>query len=344
VDRVLVANPFRSAPIRVARQLLGRGDARFPTTERHSLVTPLRVARSEPTDVPSLRRLYARYDRVLERAAETRGLTRPAVLTTNPLVAGFSAFEWAENAAFYARDDWAELPARRAHWPAIRAAYREMAASGRAVVAVSQRILDRIQPTGPSRVVPNGVEPAEWTGPMPERPELLAGIDGPVALYVGTLDSRLDLDGLRVLAAHRPELQIVLLGVVGEPDWVRGIEEVRNIHVRGPVGRGPLVAAIRHSDVCMVSHRRTPLTEAMSPLKIYEYLAGGKPVLSIDLGPVRGISDRVLLADTVGDFRDLIDAALDLGPAPEEERLRFIEENAWKTRHSDILDIAFGTA
>ena len=63
----------------------------------------------------------------------------------------------------------------------------------------------------------------------------------------------------------------------------------------------------------------------MSPLKLYEYLAAGMPVLSVDLPPVRGISDRVLLVDAVADFVDVIDAAIDVGPAPEDERVAFVE-------------------
>ncbi|MFD1715634.1 glycosyltransferase family 1 protein [Amnibacterium flavum] len=339
-DRVLVANPWRSGPARLARYALGRPDQPFPTTEKHSLVTPLRLFREEPADVPRLRALYERYDEQLRAAASRRGMERPAVITANPLVAGFSRFGWASATTFYARDDWAELPARQRHWPAIRAAYREMADSGIAVIAVSERILDRIGPTGPSGVVPNGVEPAEWAGPMPERPALYDGIEGPIALYVGTLDTRLDLEGLKVLAAARPELQIVLLGALGDAGYLAGIHETPNVHVRPQVSRDLLVAAIRHSDLCLVSHRRTALTEAMSPLKIYEYLAGGKPVLSIDLPPVRGIDRRVLLADSVADFPELVDEALTLGTAGEDERLQFVADNSWKKRHSDILDVA----
>jgi teichuronic acid biosynthesis glycosyltransferase TuaH len=93
--------------------------------------------------------------------------------------------------------------------------------------------------------------------------------------------------------------------------------------------------------VCLVSHARTKLTEAMSPLKIYEYLAGGAPVLSIDLAPVRGIGPRVLLTDTTAQFADRLDEALALGPADEQARLDFVAANSWRSRHERILDVAF---
>jgi teichuronic acid biosynthesis glycosyltransferase TuaH len=209
------------------------------------------------------------------------------------------------------------------------------------VVAVSQAILDRIDPTGEAVVVPNGVEPAEWVGPTPADPAFLGGIPHPRALYVGTLDSRLDVPGLISLAQTRPDLHVVLLGVVGDAAAVAPLRSVPNIHVLPPTNRAGLVAAVRNSDVCLVSHARTKLTEAMSPLKIYEYLAGGAPVLSIDLAPVRGIDPRVLLTDTTAEFADRIDEALALGPADEQARLDFVAANSWRSRHERILDVAF---
>jgi hypothetical protein len=82
----------------------------------------------------------------------------------------------------------------------------------------------------------------------------------------------------------------------------------------------------------------------MSPLKIYEYLAGGAPVLSVDLPPVRGIDPRVLRTDAVAGFADRVDEALGLGRAPEDERLAFVSANSWASRHERILETAYGAA
>jgi len=341
VRRLIVANPPRNALRRAAKVLTGHRDARFPGDERHRLVTPLRWGRVDPVSVDGLARQGAAYGRALGRAARSAQLDRAAVITASPFAAGYSGFDWAAGATYYARDDWSELPGRRPWWPAISEAYRRIRESRMPVVAVSQAILDRIEPQGAGVVVPNGVEPSEWSGDAPPPPDWLAAIPGPRALYVGTLDSRLDLDGLRELAARRPELQIILLGVVGDAASVAALAGVPSIHVHGPVGRDELVAAVRNVDVCLVSHVRTALTEAMSPLKIYEYLAGGSPVLSIDLPPVRGIDPRVLLTATTAEFADVLDDALALGRAPERERLAFVAANSWRSRHDAILQTAF---
>lgn len=341
VRKLLVADPPRNAARRLAKRLLGRHDAPFPAALGRDHVAPVTWARVDPFSIPGLERQGRAYDADLAAAARDHGMTEVAVITASPFAAGYSPFEWAAGATYYARDDWAHLPARRAWWPALRESYARLRRSGRPVVAVSQAILDRIDPTGEAVVVPNGVEPAEWIGPPPPDPAFLAGIPHPRALYVGTLDSRLDVPGLIELAGRRRDLHIVLLGVVGDEHAIGPLRPARNIHILPPTDRAGLVAAVRNADLCLVSHARTPLTEAMSPLKIYEYLAGGAPVLSIDLAPVRGIDPRVLLTDTTAQFVDRLDEALALGPADEQSRHDFVTANSWRSRHERILDVAF---
>ncbi|QKJ20291.1 glycosyltransferase [Microbacterium hominis] len=341
VGRMLVANPFRWMPRVLVSPLLDR-DVRFPASERVWLHSPVRLRRTDRLEPAQVAREYADYDRALRRQALRRGLVDPVVLTCNPLVAGFAPFDWARQTTFFARDDWLSSPGRSEYWPAFREAYRRISASGRAVAAVSSQIIERIDPSGPHEVVPNGVEPAEWRGPKPEEPAWMAEIPHPRAVYVGTLDGRLDVAGIAALARARPDVHTVLLGPLPDPAYVADLRALPNVHVHPSVGRAELIATLRNSDVALVAHRRTPLTEAMSPLKLYEYLAAGLPVLSIDLPPVRGISDRVTLTDSVADFVDVVDAALAAGPAIETERLAFVEANSWAARHERIIAIARG--
>ena len=121
-------------------------------------------------------------------------------------------------------------------------------------------------------------------------------------IYAGTLDARLDIEWLRETARAMPAARIALVGPIVDDAHVRRLREEPNIEIRAPLPRAELAELMRNADVGLVPHLRTPLTETMSPLKLYEYLAGGLPVVATDLEPMRGIDSRVLLVGEGGNF------------------------------------------
>jgi hypothetical protein len=76
----------------------------------------------------------------------------------------------------------------------------------------------------------------------------------------------------------------------------------------------------------------------MSPIKQYEYLAGGMPVVTTDLPPVKNISERVLVA-TGDDFPRAVLTALEMPPQTEEDRLEFVRSNSWTVRLERMLQV-----
>jgi hypothetical protein len=338
VGQVLICDQPRSAPVKLARDVLGRS-APFPASERVHHHQPLRLRRRDPVSVAALERSYARYGRRLRLAAERHGLERPAVITAHPFVAAFAPLEWAGPVTLFATDDWAAHPAYEAWRPAYEAAYQRIAEAGLRLCAVTATIIERIGPGGPAAVVPNGVDPAEWLQPGPP-PEWMVQLPGPRFLYVGTLDSRLDVEAVRAVARAWPEGSVVLVGPIADREHLAPLRAEPNVTLPGPVGREQVTALGHAADACLVPHHRLPLTEAMSPLKIYEYLAGGGPVAATDLPPLRRIEGPVSLVPPGGDFVAGVRAALAAGPMAEPERLAFVERNSWPHRCDEVLTLA----
>jgi glycosyltransferase involved in cell wall biosynthesis len=341
VRSLVVANPYRSAPIQWARRLGGQQSARFPGDALRVLIEPRRMRRDDPTSVRALERAYAAYDRALQQAVADVGACEPVVITTSPFVAGFAPLRWARQVTFYAWDDWASgLPVRR-WWPAYQAAYARVRHSGRAVVAVSQAIIDRIRPAGPTAVVPNGVAPDEWRSPG-AAPSWFTTLPSPRILYVGVLDDRLDVEALRGVADRFPHGTVVLLGPIGDRRALDPLRSLANVRIEPPVGRQQVASVVHAADVCVLPHQSNKLTAAMSPLKLYEYLAGGRPVAATDLPPVRAADPRIVRVREGETFSDGVVEALDRGPLTEDERLAFIGANSWGRRHDDLLALALG--
>jgi glycosyltransferase involved in cell wall biosynthesis len=343
VRTLIAADPYRSAPVRWTRALAGQRSAPFPGGPRRVLVEPRRLRRTDPTAIRDLERLYAAYDRALERAAVRAGADRPVVITTSPFVAGFAPLRWAGRVTFYCWDDWASgVPVRR-WWPAYEEAYARVRHSGRAVAAVSQAIVDRIAPTGPSAVVPNGVAPEEWRSPAGP-PAWFARLPSPRIVYAGVLDDRLDVQAVRHVAARFPGGTVVLLGPVGDRAVLDAVRDLPNVRVEPPVGRAAVTGVVHAAEVCIMPHRRTRLTAAMSPLKLYEYLAGGRPVVATDLPPVRAVDPRIVRVPEGAGFAAGVDEAIARGPLAEPDRLAFVEAHSWARRHDQILAVAAGPA
>lgn len=340
VGRVLVCDPLRSLPIKLIRDRMARDGVAFPSGERAQLLQPVGLRRRYPIAPTAVERRVAAYERALLRGVRRMGLRDPVVITANPLVAGLSELSWARAVTFYATDDWAAYPPHRRWWPAYRESFARLASSGRRVAAVSEAVLERVAPTGPSRVIPNGLEPDEWTGP-PTPPRWMNGLSRPLLVYAGTLDSRLDLAALSAIARTTPEARLVLVGPLADPQHLAPLREMGNIEIRPPLGRRELAGLLRSADVGLIPHVRSPLTEAMSPLKLYEYLAAGLPVLAADLPPMRGVAPaRAVLVEESGDYAAGARDVLARGRAGERERIAFAQVNSWGARHEQILDLA----
>jgi teichuronic acid biosynthesis glycosyltransferase TuaH len=337
--RVLICDRVRSLPLKLARDRLSSGGSPFPADEHTRLLSPLRLRRSDPISRRGLHRTFRAYDRAMERAAAQMGMQEPVVVTTNPLLAGFAELAWARAVTFYALDDWAAHPGYRRWWAAYRESELLMRERRRRVAAVSEVLLARLAPVTPGSVIANGLEPAEWLdvrGDEVDPPEST----GPRLIYAGTLDARLDIAWLTQTAKALPAATLSLVGPILDEAHIAPLRREPNIAIHAPLARAELGRLIAAADVGLVPHVRSALTEAMSPLKLYEYLACGLPVAASDLQPMRGVDERVVLVREGGDFAAATRAALALGRSGEAARRRFVEANSWASRHDALLDLA----
>jgi teichuronic acid biosynthesis glycosyltransferase TuaH len=337
VGRLLVGNPPRSLLARAVRDPLGRARGRYPGRALHE---PLRLRRGEPQTLAGQLRAVQSWERSLARAAARRGLERPAVIATHPVLAAFGDFTWARSVTYYAWDDWSASVPHQQLWPTFELAFAVLRERGRRVCAVSDAALEAIAPAGPHAVVPNGLRPEEWrtTGAPPA---WFLRLPRPRMLYVGSLDDRLDLEQVRRLAAAFPQGSVSLVGPLLDPAHYAALEDVANVGVHGREARAALTGMVAAADLGILPHVRTRMTEAMSPLKLYEYLAAGRPVVATDLPGIRGVHPVVELVRDGGDPVAAAHRALRRGPMGEAERLAFIDRHAWEERFDRILDLAF---
>jgi UDP-galactopyranose mutase len=156
--------------------------------------------------------------------------------------------------------------------------------------------------------------------PLPDPPDQ-AGIPHPRAGYYGAVDERLDLALLAELAERIPELQLVMVGGVVK---ISPSELPRrpNIHYLGLKSYDRLPAYLAGWEVALLPFRLCAATEFISPTKVPEYLAGGKPVVSTPIRDVvrpYGEEELVWIASDVDEFVEAVRRSLG---GIEAERLR----------------------
>lgn len=327
VESVTVVDPFRNW----LRTLAPHPDLDgcFPPGVARRLTRPGRWSRGDPVG-PDMLPAYRRLERRIRRAAPPGSV----LVACHPVLAAVADPGAWRDVVYFGWDDWAieDDGLFAAAGGAIRWSYDEMARRDVNVITVSRTIADRIG-AGRSTVVPNGVDVSQLDDDTPA-PDWFRALEGPVALWVGSLERRVDTAALAACARELGrEWTIVLVGPVADPGVLDELATLDNVVVRGWHPRGEVLAMIRASRVCLLPHVRSPLTEAMSPLKLYEYLAAGRPTVSTDLPPVRGVSDRVLLVPPGGPYAPAVRAASQMPEPSAEELDAFRAEHDWSARY-----------
>lgn len=344
VGRLLVADPWRSHVLSVARRRPRRLVEEVPIASRTVFrVRPHRFRRRDSTKPRSLARSYRTYGERLGKAlAGVRGESTPsprsaALVTYSPFVAAYCESPWIRNVVYFGQDDWATGEGFMPWWEAFHDAYARIDRRGASIFVVSEEIARRISPR--AQVVPNGISPEIWR-PRHPPPARIEALPRPRAIYSGSIDDRL-LQPLVELTADTVG-SVIVIGLFVDPETKAWLRTIRNVHLFDTVGQVELAATVQACDLGIIPHRDQAGIRAMSPLKLYEYLAGGLAVVSVDLPPIRGVADDRVVITQPETWAQGLREALSKPPAPEPERLQFIEDVAWARRMAPVVDAAVG--
>lgn len=174
-----------------------------------------------------------------------------------------------------------------------------------------------------------------------EEPADMAVIPHPRVGVIGVHDERLDVQALEAVALADPGRQVVLVGPLqpGDVDEAR-LRALPNIHLLGGKRREELPAYLRALDVALIPYVRNELTRNIFPLKLYEYLAGGRPVVAAALPELVRLDlpeEMLLLAHGPGDYAALVHRALKGDNAAlRRKRSAAAREHSWDARVEDI--------
>lgn len=239
-------------------------------------------------------------------------------------------------------DDYALIAPSPAVRPRLRALELDMLRKADLVFASSRDLAQRCAETNAhTRLVANGVD-SEFFAPAnaPAPPADLAAIARPRLGYTGSLAPWVDLDLLAAVAEARPQWSIVLVGPVrsGFEAKLAQLQRHANVHVLGERPYTTMPAYVHSFDVCVIPFCLNDLTRAVNPVKFFEYMAAGKPVVATPLPELLAYDDAADLATDAAGFVAAIDAALAEGerPARVSRRLAIAAANSWQERVDSV--------
>lgn len=284
--------------------------------------------------------------RVLRR--EARRLPQPVVLWIYDPCSSPLAGACGEAFAVYdCVDDYVEQNGSDARRRAFVAAGDERAAeSSRLVFATTEPLFARQRRLNAhTHLVPNAADHAHFAtaiDPALADPQV-AALPRPVIGFAGNLTSaKVDFGLLESVARTHPEWTVALIGPArhdAEPALAR-LAELENVHLLGEKAYADLPRFVAGFDVALIPYAANEYTRSCFPLKLYEYLAAGKPVIASGLPELRGMEPDVVLAEDGSAFAGAIeDALLRTSPEDAHRRSELVAGNTWEARTTTLLEL-----
>ena len=184
------------------------------------------------------------------------------------------------------------------------------------VIVVSENLHKSKSPYNPNTLLlPNAVDFAAYDGAYtnPVTPEDISDLSGPILGYSGLISSRLDLDLLAQVAKTYPNCQLVMMGQESESNCeaeLKALKSHKNVRFVGVKDITEVPQYVNSFDVCLVPYKESKETENLSPLKLYDYMALGKPIVTTRFPAALPFSQHIYLAEGPGQFLSLVGAAL----------------------------------
>jgi glycosyltransferase involved in cell wall biosynthesis len=241
----------------------------------------------------------------------------PIAVTTLPIISDLMGLLPVQRWVYYCVDDFGEWPGLAQ--AALRQTEERLIQRADSLIAVSETLQEKLGRNGrKAHLLTHGIEPDFWeiSGPALSLPSL-EGLPRPLVVFWGVIDRRMDVSFVRQLATELTGGTVVLVGREADPDpALYAIPRV--VHIPAlPFAHLPQLAAV--ASVLIMPYADLPVTRAMQPLKLKEYLATGRPVVVRDLPANRSWSDCLDLADTPTAFARLVRLRLEQG-LPENQR------------------------
>ncbi len=213
------------------------------------------------------------------------------------------------------------------------------------VVVTSDFLAELVGRHRPVDVIRNGADVRYFSQPPEAVYQITGQVPGhppgrPVIGYYGAIAEWFDIDLVVQCARRHPHWQFVLIGAVDCCD-VSAAAQLPNVALLGEKPYAELTHYLYAFDVCIIPFKLVDLTRATNPVKVYEYLCAGKPVVATDLPELRRLPPRMVeVTRTATEFDKAIETCLrQKDPAAVRRRKLWSERHSWEVRTRKLAGV-----
>jgi glycosyltransferase involved in cell wall biosynthesis len=312
-------------------QSRGRGRSRQPLHPRLHILNPWMW----PSFGSAVERRFNRELLARQLTRQIAGLPEPPIAITNiPIVADLVGLLPVRRWVYYCVDDFAEWPGLDG--TTLRNMEESLVERVDTVIAVSRNLQEKLsRQRQPVHLLSHGVDLEHWNQGDDLAPQIsaspLAGLERPLIMFWGVTDRRMDVAFLERLSNDLTSGTILLVGPESNPD--PSLARLARVVFHPPVPFEQLPEIAQSAQVLIMPYADLPVTRAMQPLKLKEYLAAGKPVVVRELPSTELWADALDLANSPEAFSEAVRKRLESGLPESQQRARArLAEESWAAK------------
>lgn len=290
---------------------------------------------------PSVRRLNYRLQSFqIKKALHELHFDNPIIWTTTPLAIGVIKTLNYSLLVYDIQDEYTKFPGmdhmllQECETPMLKHADLIM------VVSEQLRVSKGLKGYTNVKLLPNGVNFELFVrtqDPKTEIPAEMRTIRKPIAGYVGNIYQRLDMEMITQVAERRPDWSFVFIGLVRCN--LERLAKLQNVYFLGMKPPFQLPGYMKAFDVALIPHLVDTFTVCQNPVKLYEYLAAGLPIVSTPLPELEPYREVVRFGRNAEEFSAGLEEAFhDISTDRLRKRQEIARQNTWQARAHEALE------
>ena len=222
---------------------------------------------------------------------------------------------------------------------------KELVIKSDLVICTSKQLfLDKKELNNDTYFVPNAANLEFSSRALDDNLEIhssIAQLSHPIVGYFGNIERRIDFDLLKEVIVGNADINFVFAGPVSKefmPDW---IDKMPNLHFIGRIAYELMPNVIKGFDVAIIPFKKDEVSATIFPLKLFEYLGAGKPVVSTNFNPdLKEFTEgTVSYCSDPNDFTQAIRSALIDSEEKKAQRVAVAAKNTWEHRSKEIEEL-----